>query len=247
MIKSIIVEDEFNAQNSLAKLIRYTHKDIQVMAMVDNVEDAISKIKEIEPQLVFLDIELSGGNAFQILEALESISFKIIFTTAYDEFAIKSIKFNTLDYLLKPIDSEELDSCLKKFKETYKQELAYKDAVQKLTQFDKKQQQQTLLIKTTDQQYILDIKDIIRCQADGSYTTFFTASGSNGIMSARNLKYYENLLSAHSFVRVHQSHLVNLQYIESINSRNVIRLTNGQEVPLATRKKTYIKQFLDKK
>lgn len=136
---------------------------------------------------------------------------------------------------------------MKKFKETYKQELAYKDAVQKLTQFDKKQQQQTLLIKTTDQQYILDIKDIIRCQADGSYTTFFTASGSNGIMSARNLKYYENLLSAHSFVRVHQSHLVNLQYIESINSRNVIRLTNGQEVPLATRKKTYIKQFLDKK
>jgi len=243
MIKAVIIEDEFNALNTLDKLIKYTQKDIEVVAKIDNVTDAISFLKEEAPDLVFLDIELIGGNAFQILEALESISFKIIFTTAYDEFAIKAIKFDTIDYLLKPIDSEELSECIDRFRVGYKKEQVYKNALDKVSEINKKEIDKTLLIKTADAQYFLQTKDIVRCQSDGAYTIFYTVD--KKIMSARNLKYYENILSEHTFVRIHQSHLVNIKYIRTINSNNTVYLTNDEVIPVATRKKSYLKQILD--
>ncbi|WP_405293927.1 LytR/AlgR family response regulator transcription factor [Algibacter sp. Ld11] len=243
MIKAIIIEDEFNAQNTLDKLIKYTQKDIEVIAKIDNVTDAITFLKSQTPDLVFLDIELIGGNAFQILEALESIAFKIIFTTAYDEFAIKAIKFDTIDYLLKPIDSEELSECIDRFRVAFKKEQVYKKAIDKVSEINEKENQQTLLIKTADAQHFLQIKDIVRCQADGAYTTFHTTD--KKIMSARNLKYYENILSEHTFVRVHQSHLVNIKYIKTISTNNTVSLTNNEKIPVATRKKSYLKQLLD--
>jgi len=243
MIKAVIIEDEFNALNTLDKLITYTQKDIDVIAKIDNVEEAISFLKVNNPDLVFLDIELIGGNAFQILESLKSIAFKIIFTTAYDEFAIKAIKFDTIDYLLKPIDSEELSSCIDRFRVGFKKEQVYKNAVEKVSELDEKEIQKTLLIKTADAQYFLQIADIVRCQSDGAYTTFHTTD--KKIMSARNLKYYENILSEHTFVRVHQSHLVNIKYIKTVNVNNTVRLTNDETIPVATRKKSYLKQILE--
>ncbi|MDO6518540.1 LytR/AlgR family response regulator transcription factor [Zobellia uliginosa] len=243
MIKAIIVEDEFNALNTLDKLIRYTQKDIEVVAKIDNVQDTIAFLQEQTPDLVFLDIELIDGNAFQILEALDSIAFKIIFITAYDEFAIKAIKFDTIDYLLKPIDSDELSSCLDRFRVAYEKDRVYKNALDKVAEINEKEVQKTLLIKTADAQYFLQIKDIVRCQSDGAYTVFHTVD--KKIMSARNLKYYENILSEHTFVRVHQSHLVNIKYIKTISGNNSVWLTNDEEIPVATRKKSYLKQVLD--
>ena len=243
MIKAVIIEDEFNALNTLDKLITYTQKDIEVVAKIDNVEEAISFLKEETPDLVFLDIELIGGNAFQILEALDSIAFKIIFTTAYDEFAIKAIKFDTIDYLLKPIDSEELSECIDRFRVGFKKEQVYKNALNQVSEINKKEIDKTLLIKTADAQYFLQTKDIVRCQSDGAYTIFHTVD--KKIMSARNLKYYENILSEHTFVRIHQSHLVNIKYIKTINANNTVYLTNGEKIPVATRKKSYLKQILD--
>lgn len=242
MIKAVIIEDEFNALNTLDKLIRYTQKDIEVIAKIDNVADAIAFLKKQTPDLVFLDIELIGGNAFQILEALDSISFKIIFTTAYDEFAIKAIKFDTIDYLLKPIDSEELSECIDRYRLAFEKEQIYKSALDKVSKINKKEIQKTLIIKTADAQYFIEIKDIIRCQSDGSYTIFYTSD--KKIMSSRNLKYYENILSEHTFVRVHQSHLVNIKYIKTINSNNTVCLINDEKIPVATRKKSYLKQIL---
>ncbi|MEP2278353.1 LytTR family DNA-binding domain-containing protein [Maribacter sp.] len=243
MIKAVIIEDEFNALNTLDKLITYTQKDIDVIAKIDNVEEATTFLKANNSDLVFLDIELIGGNAFQILESLNSIAFKIIFTTAYDEFAIKAIKFDTIDYLLKPIDSEELSACIDRFRVGFKKELVYKNAIEKVSEFDEKEIQKTLLIKTADAQYFLQIADIVRCQSDGAYTIFHTTD--KKIMSARNLKYYENILSEHTFVRVHQSHLVNVKYIKAVNANNTVRLSNDETIPVATRKKSYLKQILD--
>ncbi|WP_405368438.1 LytR/AlgR family response regulator transcription factor [Nonlabens sp. Asnod2-A12] len=242
MIKAVIIEDEFNALNTLDKLIKYTQKDIEIIAKIDNVKEAISFLKKQSPDLVFLDIELIGGNAFQILEALDTIDFKIIFTTAYDEFAIKAIKFDTIDYLLKPIDSDELTECIDRFRKGYQKEQIYKDAVDQVSEINQKEIEKTLLIKTVDAQYFLQTKDIVRCQSDGAYTIFHTVD--KKIMSARNLKYYENILSEHTFVRVHQSHLVNVKYIKTINSNNTVCLTNDESIPVATRKKSYLKQIL---
>ncbi|MFC5048469.1 LytR/AlgR family response regulator transcription factor [Aquimarina hainanensis] len=243
MIRAVLIEDEFNAMNALEKLIKYTQKDITIVAKIDNVPEGISFLKNETVDLVFLDVELVGGSAFQILDALDTINFKIIFTTAYDEFAIKAIKFETIDYLLKPIDSDELFKCINRFRVGYKKELAYKKAVEKISELDKKEEQRTLLIKTSDQQYFVQIDDIIRCQSDGSYTVFYTTNQT--IMSARNLKYYENLLSNHTFVRVHQSHLINIKYIQTLTSNNTVHLTGGEKIPVATRKKSYVKRILE--
>lgn len=242
MIKAAIIEDEFNALNTLTKLLQYTQKDIEIVAKIDNVDEAIDFLSNNNLDLVFIDIELIGGNAFQILEALETINFKMIFTTAYDEFAIKAIKFDTVDYLLKPIDSDELNACIERFKTDFEKEKKYTQALSKINELDKKEAQKTLLIKTTEEQHFLHVDDIVRCQSDGSYTLFYTTD--KKIMSARNLKYYENILSTHAFARVHQSHLINIKYLASV-SANVVKLSSGESIPLSSRKKTYLKQFLE--
>ncbi|WBU89233.1 LytR/AlgR family response regulator transcription factor [Cellulophaga omnivescoria] len=241
MIQVVIIEDEFNAQNTLSKLLKYTQKDIEIIAKIDSVETAIQFLKTHTPDLVFMDIELIGGNAFSILDALKSISFKIIFTTAYDDFAIQAIRVDAVDYLLKPIDSDELTACIDRFRVTHKRNKRLKTLEKKVEDFEAKEEQKNLLIKTTQEQHILPLNDIIRCQSDGSYTIFYTAD--KKIMSARNLKYYENILSDQIFVRVHQSHLVNINYIESIILNNIL-LKDGEKIPLASRKKSYLKQFL---
>lgn len=241
MIQVVIIEDEFNAQNTLSKLLEYTQKDIEIIAKIDSVDKAIQFLKTHTPDLVFMDIELIGGNAFSILDALKNISFKIIFTTAYDDFAIQAIRVDAVDYLLKPIDSDELTACIDRFRVTHKQNKRLKTLEKKVEDFEAKEEQKNLLIKTTQEQHILPLNDIIRCQSDGSYTIFYTAD--KKIMSARNLKYYENILSDQIFVRVHQSHLVNINYIESIILNNIL-LKDGEKIPLASRKKSYLKQFL---
>lgn len=242
MIKAAIIEDEFNALNTLSKLLQFTQKDIEVVAKIDNVEEAINFLTSNDLDLVFIDIELIGGNAFQVLDALETINFKMIFTTAYDEFAIRAIKFDTVDYLLKPIDSEELNACIERFRTDFEKEKKYTQALSKINELDKRETQKTLLLKTADEQHFLHVDDIVRCQSDGSYTLFYTTR--RKIMSARNLKYYENILSAHAFVRVHQSHLINIKYLASVNA-NTVKLSDGESIPLSSRKKTYLKQFLE--
>lgn len=241
MIKVVIIEDEFNAQNTLTKLLKYTQKDIEVIATIDTVSDAILFLNENTPDLVFMDIELIGGNAFTILDALDKIPFRIIFTTAYDDFAIQAIRVDAIDYLLKPIDSEELTACIDRFRALYKQDKKLLSLEMKIQDLETKDEHKNLLIKTTQEQHILPLNDIIRCQSDGSYTIFYTAD--KKIMSARNLKYYENILSEQIFVRVHQSHLININYIESIVLNNIL-LKDGEKIPLASRKKSYLKQFL---
>lgn len=241
MIKVAIIEDEFNALNTLSKLLQYTQKDIEIIAKIDTVSEAISFLKNNTPDLVFMDIELIGGNAFSILDALEKINFKIIFTTAYDDFAIKAIKVDAIDYLLKPIDSDELAICINRFRVAYQKEQEYIGLMNKMAQTDVNDVQKTLLIKNTQERHVLPIDTIIRCQSDGSYTIFYTKD--KKIMSARNLKYYENILNDHTFVRVHQSHLINIKYIDSIVLNDIV-LKDGEKIPLASRKKSYLKQFL---
>ncbi|MCL5244281.1 LytTR family DNA-binding domain-containing protein [Cellulophaga sp. 20_2_10] len=242
MIKIAIIEDEFNALNTLSKLLQYTQKGIEIVAKIDTVNDAITFLKNNTVDLVFLDIELIGGNAFSILDALDNINFKIIFTTAYSDFAIKAIRVDAIDYLLKPIDSDELTASMDRFRTSYKKEEQYNTLLTTTTSAEKDNEaKNTLLIKTTQEQHVLVMDDIIRCQSDGSYTIFYTKN--KKIMSARNLKYYESMLNDSAFVRVHQSHLINIKYIDSIVVNDIV-LKDGDKVPVSSRKKSYLKQFL---
>ncbi|OHX65411.1 LytR/AlgR family response regulator transcription factor [Flammeovirga pacifica] len=243
MIKTIIVEDEFNALSTLKKMLAIIAEDIDIVGESDNVEDAIQLINSVKPQLVLLDIELIGGNAFQVLEACDKGNFNVIFTTAYDQFAIKAFKFDTFDYLLKPIDIDELEDCLKRFRSFVHKNIPISES-KKLsdTTVTTDVGEEKLLLKTSDNQYIINVNDIIRCQSDGSYTTIYTQE--KQILISRNLKYYEGVLNSDLFFRVHQSHLVNLKYIKSINSNNILTLKDHSEVPVSTRKKASLQKVL---
>jgi two-component system LytT family response regulator len=242
MIRTVIIEDEFNALGTLKKLIDIISNNIIVVGESDNVDDAILLIQDIKPDLVFLDIELIGGNAFQVLDRCTDCNFKVIFTTAYEQFAIRAFKFDTFDYLLKPIDLEELETCLSKLEKMLAHEKKMSEALDYIKETEFENADEKLLVKTVDNQFIVSINDIIRCQSDGSYTMIYTTDMQ--ILTSRNLKYYEGILHSHIFVRVHQSHLVNLKYVKSIKSSHLLTLTDSSEVPVSTRKKAFLKELL---
>ena len=244
MIRAVIIEDEFNALNTLKKLVKLIPIDITLVGESDNVDDAILLLQNTKPELVFLDIELVGGYAFNILEVFKDYPFKVIFTTAYEQFAIRAVKFDAFDYLLKPIDLDELETCLFKVRDTLRKEEKINEALDYVRDNNPNKEEEKLLIKTTDKQHIININDIIHCQSDGSYTTIYTTE--KQILTSRNLKYYENILNSHLFFRVHQSHLVNLKFIKSINSNNLLTLSEGSLVPVSIRKKTQLKELLKK-
>lgn len=242
MIRAVIIEDEFNALNTLKQLIGLISIDINIVGESDNVDEAILLITNTKPELIFLDIELIGGNAFTVLEACKDYNYKVVFTTAYDYFAIKAFKFDAFDYLLKPIDPDELETCLFKLNDTLNKEKEINKALGTIRERKLKKEEEKLLIKTTNDQHIINICDIIHCQSDGSYTTIYTAN--KQILTSRNLKYYENILNSHLFFRIHQSHLVNLKFIKSINSKNILTLNEGTQVPVSIRKKNQLKELL---
>ena len=235
----IIIEDEKPSARRLKRMLHIL--GIEAETMLHSVEESIDWFKNnTHPDLIFLDIQLSDGLSFEIFESID-IKSAIIFTTAYDEYALKAFKLNSIDYLLKPIDSDELTKAVDRFKTSFRKDKAYDSLLTKAVNNDMRETKKTLLIKTTQEQHVLVIDDIIRCQSDGSYTTFYTAD--KKIMSARNLKYYESMLNDTAFIRVHQSHLINSNYIDTM-ALNTIVLKDGEKVPVSSRKKSAIKQFL---
>jgi len=214
-IKAIIVDDEINGAKSLQSLLHSYCSSIKVIAIAHSAEQAIEIIGQQTPDLLFLDIEMPVINGFQLLEKLGKISFDVIFTTAYDQFALQAFKTNATSYLLKPIDSDELILAVQKVIE--KRNDSPLDRIQKMEKLlqDLKNQntQARLPIHTSEGVTFLDSDKIIRLEADSNYTHIFLIGGKK-ITSAKTLKEYEEVLIAKNFFRIHHAHLVNLRYIE---------------------------------
>jgi two-component system LytT family response regulator len=236
-LKTIIVEDEKHSRETLKNLLEKFCEDVEVIAMTSGVKEAIELLSVTTPDVVFLDIELQKGTGFDILSALPEIDFEIVFTTAFDQYAIKAVKFSSLDYLLKPIDLEELQQAIakvriRKDKNTYNRQLA-----QLL-----KNMQQTRLSKislaTLDGFEFVDISNIIYCEAGGSYTTFVLTDGKKLLVS-KHLKEYENLLQDHHFMRVHNSYLINLKEVKKFvkSDGGYIIMNNNDIVSISRNKK----------
>ncbi len=240
MIKAIIVDDELGARESLSKMIEKNCKQIEVVAKVDSMLSAFEAITNKEPDLVFLDIEMPNGNAFDLLEKFKTINFNIIFTTAYDHYAIKAIKFSAVDYILKPIDPEELINAVKRFEE---------QAGQKTT-LDK--QFKTLLsnvrpgnklkkvgIPDGDGLIFINLSDIIRCDSDGNYTFFILTNGKK-IIASRTLGEYEQMFADDNFFRIHRSHLINLEHVKKYikGEGGYVIMTDNSQVEVSRRNKT---------
>lgn len=231
-MKVVIVEDEKNAQEALKKMLNIIAPHLQIEAVLPNVKSAVSFLNNNQIDLLFLDIQLEDGTGFDLLNKLVSRQFGLIFTTAYDAYAIKAFKFSAIDYLLKPIDPIELQNAIKR---------THKHDSSTIAPIASQKEDQKIVLKTADNQFLIAIKDILHLEADGSYTVFYTKE--QKIMVSKNLKYYEELLQEYDFVRCHQSHLVALSRIKVLKTSSLL-LTNGIEVPISHRKKKLLKDAI---
>ncbi|MBS1742369.1 MAG: response regulator transcription factor [Bacteroidetes bacterium] len=238
MIRAIIVDDEQHCIDRLNNLLANNHaSEIHIAGAAQTVKDGIRLIKDQNPELIFLDVQIHDRTGFDLLRECGDVNFKVIFTTAYDKFAIQAIKFSAIGYLLKPIDEDDLKEAIAKLNHTSITDTKAMAAViehNRNTQSKKKK----ITIPSGNELIFLDIDEIVRCHSDINYTTIFK-SDKQKIVVAKTLKEFEELLTEHNFFRVHNSELINLAYIKSYNKGKggSVILNDGTELEVSTRRK----------
>lgn len=225
MYNAVIVEDEMHSRELLRNMVAMFCTDIQVIATAASVNEGVTAIKTHKPDIVFLDIEMQTGTGFDLLQQFPQPEFDVIFTTAFNHYAVKAIKFSAVDYLLKPIDPEELRAAVDKVLVKRKDNVS-KGTLEVLMNYLKKQVNtpQTITLATADGHEFIPLQDIIYIEANGPYSTFFIKSDRK-IMVSKNLKEYETLLSDHNFLRIHNSHIINIGEV-----RRMIKTDGGYAV-----------------
>lgn len=234
-MKAIVVDDESKSRSTLiASLKKYT-PNIEVIGDAASVVEALKKIKELKPELLFLDVQLPDGTGFDILELLPNLNFKIIFVSAYDKYAIHAFKFSAIDYLLKPVEPDLLIKAVEKsIKEDKLQSLEGKLNVL----LSNRQKIEKIALPSSNGLELVKVEDVIYCQSDSNYTIFHLNNKAR-ILVSRSLKEYDEILSSQGFYRIHQSYLINLSYVKKYvkgEGGNVI-LENGKELDVSRRRK----------
>jgi two-component system, LytTR family, response regulator len=247
MITAILIDDEVNSRNALQKKIKTNCPAIQIVAECSDAEEGIAAIEKYQPQVVFLDVEMPRMNGFGMLEKIENKNFNIVFTTAYNQYAINAIKFGAFDYLVKPIDVEELIIVAKKLNEQ-KQVLNNSERLDiLLNQISpaNKSSVQKIAIATQAGLEFIPIDTIIYLEAIGNYTELHFTDGKK-LMASKTLKEFEDLLEHHAFFRIHNASLVNLIFVKKYikGDGGQIQLTNNITLDVARRRKEELLQLL---
>lgn len=246
MLTAIIVEDMPDALELLKQDIAAQHPEIGLIATAQSVVEAAKVLQKNQPDILFLDIMLGDGTGFDILEIFPDLISKIIFVTASDEYALRAFKFAAIDYVLKPYSHEDLDLAITRAKEQL-QPNKERLNILKDTLSAPEQRPDKISLHTLDKIIIVNLDDIIRCESD-SNNTIFHLKDKRKIFVTKTLKYFSDMLQHYDFIRIHQSHLVNLQYISAYikTDGGYLMLKNGENVPVSVRKKTEIIEILDK-
>lgn len=237
MIKAVIIDDEPAMQEVNGSLLTEYFPEIGLAGTADSVSSGLDLIRKKKPDLVLLDIELNHEKGFQILQELKPYSFKVVFITGHDSFAIQAIKFSALDYILKPVNETEFRQSIQHAVELIeKNESSQAQTDVLMESFRKEMHSKKLVLRTSDSLHIVDTGDINFCKSDNSYTTFYL-EGNEEIVVSKSLKDYEGLLSEFGFFRSHQSFLVNLNRIKKVarSDGGYIIMKNGKEVPVSMR------------
>lgn len=236
-MKALIVDDVRNVAESLKQLVVEFCEDVEVIGIADDAISAKKMIQEYQPDLVFLDIQMPGKSGLDMLSEMDSVDFSVIFVTAFDQYAVKAVRFGAIDYLLKPVDIQELKEAVDRAKIKSKQKnLEIQNMV---SNFQQSGDLSNTIIINSDKGYkLVPISEIIRIESDGNYSTIFTDEGKRYV-SSKNLKSFEQFLEDYQFTRVHKSHLINNNKIKDLNTKDQLEviLVNGDIIPLATRKK----------
>lgn len=246
MTKAIVIDDENRTRELISKMINSFGLNIEAIPAGNDVKSGLKAIKEHRPDLVFLDIQMPDGTGFDLLSQIKEKKFEIIFITAHEEFAIKAIKFSALDYILKPVDPIELREAVEKALKSIGTPLP-DNQFEALQGNLSAQQKRRLVLKTQTNVHVVDLDQIIRCESDRNYTSFFLKDGKKIIVS-KTLKEYEEILTEHNFFRAQQSHLINLDFVDKFIKGTVgtVVMKDGSEVPLSPSKREVFFQIIEK-
>lgn len=245
MIKAIIIDDIEQARQTFSADLATYAPDLEVIGEASGVVEGAKLLKRMQPDILFLDIQMQDGSGFDLLDLLPEIPFKIVFITASDAHAIKAFRYAAIDYLLKPIDPDELVSALDKFRKQHIDEQAnYRLLNDSLKNHSRPHER--LALHSQDKINIVTISDIVRCESSVNYTCFYFTGGKK-MMVTKTLKEFEDLLSDQGFYRVHQSHLINTkcirEYVKTEGGHLV--LNDGTLIPVSTRKKPDVMKMLE--
>lgn len=241
-LRAVLIDDMATARQTLRQELDTYCPEIKIVGEADGVVAGAKMLRDQQPDVVFLDIQMQDGSGFDLLEVMGETPFRVIFTTAHDGFAIKAFRFSAIDYLLKPVDPDQLREAVAKVQEVSHTQ---PENVQALLGNVHERQNSRLALHTMDKIHVVHIRDIIRCESSANYTIFHFAD-KRQLLVTKTLKEFDNLLSSHGFLRVHQSHLVNVEYIKEFVKADggFLRMREGSEVPVSSRKRSQVMQML---
>ncbi len=250
MITALLIDDDANLRNGMRSMLERYAPDITIIGEADSVKSGVQAMSTLSPQVVFLDIQLNDGTGFDILDQLAQKNGRstshIVFITAHEQYAIKAFRFSALDFLLKPVDPEELEKVIVKIKEVLDKnknfehiDLLLENIRRKVDNFKR------IALSTSDGIHLFEISDIIRCESEDNYTKFFIKNN-KPLLISRTLKEYEEMLSEHGFERIHQSHLINLSYLKSYIKKDggYVVMADNSHLPISQRKKERLQELL---
>ncbi|WP_047549034.1 LytR/AlgR family response regulator transcription factor [Psychroserpens sp. Hel_I_66] len=245
MLTAIIVEDMKDAMELLRSDIESHHPDIKIINTAQSVVEAAKVLRKVQPDILFLDIMLGDGTGFDVLEIFPDLKSKIIFVTASDEYAIKAFKFAAIDYVLKPYAKEELKDAIERAKEQLQPNQERLNILKETLAAPEKKPDK-ISLHTLDKIIIVNLDDIIRCESDSNNTMFHLNDGKK-VFVTKTLKYFADMLKPYGFLRIHQSHLINIQCISAFikTDGGYLMLKNGENVPVSVRKKAKVIDILD--
>lgn len=238
MLRTIIIDDEAHQRLAIERMVNNYCPKLRVVSKASSVQSGLTAIKEHKPDLVLLDIQMGDGTGFDLLDKLQTIDFKIVFITAYDQFALKAFRFSALDYLLKPLDPDDLVKAVDKVSEVMQGDFHLQLANLKEHLDSAKRDQKKIIIKTHNNIHLVPVNEILYCRSDNNYVTFFLTN-KNEIVASANLKDYEEILAGSDFFRVHNSYLVNLKFVRRLEKAQggFVFLEGDVKIPVAVRKR----------
>ena len=248
-MKLLLIDNETPVRRGLREMILNVSAELPSIEEADGVESGLIKIKSFSPDIVFLDIEMEDGTGFDLLNRISNPSFQLIFTTAHDQYAIRAFKFSAIDYLLKPVDPDELSKSLERAAAHVRNNDLNKQLAVLTQQLSHKtDHERKIVLKDIDSTYFIRVSDILFCEAEGTYTKFYIIN-TEPILVSKNLKEYETLLEPLGFLRTHHSFLANPDKIKMYDKTDggSLILEGDLRIPISQRKRDFVLNILEKK
>lgn len=246
-MRILIVDNEKEIRGLLKDMITAVSADVYIIDEAEGVATGLQKINSFKPDIVFLDVEMGDGTGFDLMNQVQNPAFQLIFTTAHNKYAIQAFKCSAIDYLLKPIDSNELENSLQKAAANISNNSLSKQLAVLMQQLSAKDAgEKQIVLKDIEASYFVKVTDILYCEAEGSYTKFYLLNN-NPVLISKNLSTYDEILKPYGFIRTHHSYLVNPSKIKMYDKTDggTLILDSGHTVPISHRKKDYVIQLLE--